>query len=251
MNDDSQLSGPPAVPAGSTDGPATDPATVFAALADIVYRGSSAEEIYTAICNAAVLIVPHCDHASLMLMRHGKPVTVAASDDIARVVDDIERATGEGPCLDAITSEAAQLESDFRTPTQWPAMARGVLNRTPVRGAMGFRLKVDDRKVGALNLFTDKPGVFDADSASKAIILTAFTAVAVAAVMNGQEASTLRDGLESNREIGKAIGLIMALHDVSGDEAFALLRKSSQDLNVKIADLAATVVDRHSKGLKS
>ncbi|MEK8071153.1 GAF and ANTAR domain-containing protein [Rhodococcoides navarretei] len=233
------------------DGPSTDPATVFAALADIVYRGSSAEEIYTAICNAAVLIVPHCDHASLMLMRHGKPVTVAASDDIARVVDDIERATGEGPCLDAITSEAAQLEADFRTPTQWPAMARGVLNRTPVRGAMGFRLKVDDQKVGALNLFTDRPGVFDADSASQAIILTAFTAVTVAAVMNGQEASTLRDGLESNREIGKAIGLIMALHDVSGDEAFALLRKSSQDLNVKISDLAATVVDRHSKGLNT
>ncbi|WP_032379566.1 GAF and ANTAR domain-containing protein [Rhodococcoides fascians] len=233
------------------DSPSTDPATVFAALADIVYRGSSAEAIYTAICNAAVLIVPHCDHASLMLMRHGKPVTVAASDDIARVVDDIERATGEGPCLDAITSEAAQLEADFRTPTQWPAMARGVLNRTPVRGAMGFRVKVDDQKVGALNLFTDQPGVFDTDSASKAIILTAFTAVTVAAVMNGQEASTLRDGLESNREIGKAIGLIMALHDVSGDEAFALLRKSSQDLNVKIADLAASVVDRHSKGLTS
>jgi len=116
---------------------------------------------------------------------------------------------------------------------------------------MGFRLKVDDQKVGALNLFTDQPGVFDTDSASKAIILTAFTAVTVAAVMNGQEASTLRDGLESNREIGKAIGLIMALHDVSGDEAFALLRKSSQDLNVKIADLAASVVDRHSKGLTS
>ena len=251
MNDDSQLSGPPAVPAGSTDAPSTDPATVFATLADIVYRGTTAEEVYTALCNAATLLVPHCNHASLMLMRHGKAVTVAASDDVARVVDDIERATGEGPCLDAITSEAAQLESDFRTPTQWPAMARGVLNRTPVRGAMGFRLKVDDQKVGALNLFTDHPGAFGTDSVDKAVILTAFTSITVAAVMNGEEASTLRAGLESNREIGKAIGLIMARHDVNGDEAFALLRKSSQDLNVKIADLASTVVGRHSKGLKS
>ncbi|MSX05542.1 MAG: ANTAR domain-containing protein, partial [Actinobacteria bacterium] len=59
------------------------------------------------------------------------------------------------------------------------------------------------------------------------------------------------DGLESNREIGKAIGLIMALHKVSDEEAFALLRKSSQDLNVKIADLASTVVQRHGKGLSS
>lgn len=231
------------------DAPSTDPATVFAALADIVYHGSSADEVYAALCNAAPLLVPHCDHASLMLMRHGKAVTVAASDAVARVVDDIERATGEGPCLDAIGSEAAQVESDLRTPNRWPAMARGVLNRTPVRGAMGFRINVDDQKVGALNLFTDTAGVFDSISADNAIILTAFTAVTVAAVMHGQEASTLREGLESNREIGKAIGLIMAMHQVSGDEAFALLRKSSQDLNVKISDLAATVVDRHSRGL--
>lgn len=231
------------------DAPSTDPATVFAALADIVYHGSSADEVYAALCNAAPLLVPHCDHASLMLMRHGKAVTVAASDAVARVVDDIERATGEGPCLDAISSEAAQVESDLRTPNRWPAMARGVLNRTPVRGAMGFRINVDDQKVGALNLFTDTAGVFDSISADNAIILTAFTAVTVAAVMHGQEASTLREGLESNREIGKAIGLIMAMHQVSGDEAFALLRKSSQDLNVKISDLAATVVDRHSRGL--
>ncbi|CAB4884481.1 unannotated protein [freshwater metagenome] len=43
----------------------------------------------------------------------------------------------------------------------------------------------------------------------------------------------------------------MALHKVSDEEAFALLRKSSQDLNVKIADLASTVVQRHGKGLSS
>ena len=60
-----------------------DPTTVFAAVADIVYRGSSAEEIYTAICVAATLLVPGCDHASLMLVNRGKPVTVAATDQVA------------------------------------------------------------------------------------------------------------------------------------------------------------------------
>lgn len=228
---------------------ATDPATVFAALADIIYREQSAEQVYTALCNAATLLVPHCHHASLMLLRNGRAVTVASTDETARIVDDIERANGEGPCLDAMTSEAAQIEPDFRTPTQWPSMARGIINRTPVRGAMGFRLNVDERKVGALNLFTDTPGAFDADCADKAVILTAFASTAVAAILNGEEASTLRGGLESNREIGKAIGLIMAMHSISDDEAFALLRKSSQDLNIKIADLARTVLDRHRNGM--
>lgn len=226
-----------------------DPATVFAALADIVYRGTDADDVYTAICIAATLLVPGCDHASLMLMQRGKPITVAASDRIASVVDDIERATGEGPCLDAITSEAAQVEPDFTTGGEWPALARGVLARTPVRGAMGFRLMADSQKIGALNLFTDTPGLFDKASADSAVIITAFAAVTVAAIRSGEEASTLRRGLESNREIGKAIGLLMALHSVSDDQAFDMLRETSQNLNVKIADLAQSVVEDHRKKL--
>ncbi|MDJ0392964.1 GAF and ANTAR domain-containing protein [Rhodococcus sp. G-MC3] len=228
-----------------------DPATVFAALADIVYTGSTAEEVYSAICVAATLLIPGCDHASLMLVRRGKPITVAASDEVARTVDDIERATGEGPCLDAIENEAAQVETDFLTPTRWPALARGVLTRTPVRGAMGFRLMLDQKKVGALNLFSDTPGLFDAGTADKAIVLTAFAAVTVSAIISGEEADTLRRGLQSNREIGKAIGLLMVMHDVNDDQAFDMLRKTSQDLNVKIAALAQSVVEAHKRSISS
>lgn len=226
-----------------------DPATVFTALADIVYRGSHVDDVYSAICVAATLLVPGCDHASLMLVNKGQAITVAASDQVARTVDDIERATGEGPCLDAIVSEAAQIESDFLTPTGWPALAQGVVTRTPVRGAMGFRLMLDERKVGALNLFSDTPGAFDGDAADRAIMLTAFASVTVSAIIRGEEAGTLRRGLESNREIGKAIGLLMAMHDVTDDQAFDMLRKTSQDMNVKIAALAQSVIESHKRSL--
>ncbi|MGA9872183.1 MAG: GAF and ANTAR domain-containing protein [Rhodococcus sp. (in: high G+C Gram-positive bacteria)] len=235
----------------ATETASTDPATVFAALADIVYRGADAEEVYSALCVAATLLVPYCDHASLMLVDSGKNVTVAASDQVARTVDDIERATGEGPCLDAIVSEVAQIESDFLSPSGWPALARGVVTRTPVRGAMGFRLMLDHRKVGALNLFTDTPGVFTPEVADRAIVLTAFAAVTVSAILSGEEVGTLRRGLDSNREIGKAIGLLMATHEVSDNEAFEMLRKTSQDMNVKIAALATSVVEAHKRSIPS
>ncbi len=58
-------------------------------------------------------------------------------------------------------------------------------------------------------------------------------------------AKTLRDGLQSNREIGKAVGLLMAFHQISDDAAFDMLRKASQDMNIKLAEVARQVVEHH------
>lgn len=115
----------------------TEPTAVFAALAEILYSAADSAEVYSAICSAAVELIPGCDHASLMLRRGNTNVTVAASDEIAEHADDLERATGEGPCIDALDTEAPQLESDLRTPNQWPEFARKVVAETPIRGSMG------------------------------------------------------------------------------------------------------------------
>jgi AmiR/NasT family two-component response regulator len=56
----------------------------------------------------------------------------------------------------------------------------------------------------------------------------------------------LRRGLASSRAIGKAIGMLMVLNDVSDDEAFDILRRTSQDSNVKVADVAVDFLRRRS-----
>jgi AmiR/NasT family two-component response regulator len=56
------------------------------------------------------------------------------------------------------------------------------------------------------------------------------------------EADTLRSGLQSNGEIGKAVSLLMAAHRVSFQEAFDILRRTAQDLDVKLAIVADGVV---------
>ena len=57
------------------------------------------------------------------------------------------------------------------------------------------------------------------------------------------QAATMSRGLESNREIGKAIGLLMAAHRFDEDQAFDLLRTTSQNLNMKISLVARRIVD--------
>jgi hypothetical protein len=224
-------------------GPMADPATVFAALAEIIYQGSDATQMYAAICVAATLIVPGCDHASLLVKRNDRYVTVGASSQLANQVDDLERRANDGPCIDAIEEETPQIETDLTKPNQWPHFAARLVEETPVRGAMGFRLLIDKRKGAALNLFSETPNRFDSEAAGRAAVLAAFASVAINAIAQGEDASSLRRGLLSNREIGKAVGMLMMLHSMDEDEAFDLLRRHSQSLNIKLADVARRVID--------
>ncbi len=226
--------------------PRVDPPHVFTSLAEIVQQGSTPKEMYAAICVAATLAVPGCDHASLMVRRDGSCRTVAVSDAIAREIDNLELALDTGPCLDSLKDGAAQLEPDLNVGGRWPGLAARVVAETPVRGALSVRVHVDRSKVAALNLFSDTPHAFDDSSLDSAIVLGAFATMATNAAAHHEEAETLRRGLTSNRAIGKAVGVLMMSDDVSDDDAFDILRRRSQAANVKLAEIASNVVrDRH------
>ena len=230
-------------PGNAPSGTPVDPARVFTALADVLYQGADTTEVCAAICVAATLLVPGCDHASILMRRNDGFVTVAASDRVARHVDSLERETGEGPCLDAIEDEAAQVEPDLAASRSWPQLAARVILETPVRGAMGFRILVDRRKVGALNLFSDTANGFDRAATERAIVLAAFAGVAINAATSGEDVEGLRQGLQSNREIGRAVGMLMVLNGVTEDEAFDMLRRVSQEMNIKVAEVARAVIE--------
>ena len=235
---ESREASPSGQPAGSLG-------AVFARLADFVYAPGGVENVFAELCRAAPMVVPGCDHASVMLRRDGRFGTVAASDDVARQIDQAELMLGDGPCVDAITEEAAQIDGDLTDGSPWPRLAAWVLANTPVRGMLGYRLMVDETKVGALNNFSDTPGALTTAAADQAAVFAAFTAVAARAASHREGVETLRHGLSSNREIGKAVGLLMAFHKINDEEAFSLLRKTSQDLNLKLADVAREILDHH------
>jgi transcriptional regulator with GAF, ATPase, and Fis domain len=214
----------------------------FEAMASVLYRGQDMQSVLQAIADHSVTLIPGCDHATVALLVKGEFSTVAASDEIAATVDRFERELGDGPCVDAIVEEAFQVDTDIRNGSQWPELAERVLLHTPVRGMIGYRLVINGRKGGALNVFSDTPGALNAASADAGAVLAAFASVAVTAAENHERAEQLQQGLESNREIGKAIGLLMAAHKVSADEAFQLLRTTSSQMNIKLATIAARIV---------
>ena len=66
-------------------------------MAEIVYSGESYDSVYDALCQSAVQLVDGCDHASLMLRRHGRIDTVAASDEVARHSTSSRRRSARAP----------------------------------------------------------------------------------------------------------------------------------------------------------
>jgi transcriptional regulator with GAF, ATPase, and Fis domain len=219
-------------------------ASTFAELARVVHTSPDVEQVCAAVVAAAPQLIAGCDHASLMVKEGQRYRTVASSDAVALAVDELERRVGDGPCVDAIEDDAFQLDPDIAHHSQWPTLAARVLAETPVRGMAGYRLIVDGRKTGALNVFCDTAGQLDAESADAAAVLAAFASVALAAAAHAEQASTMAEGIESNREIGTAIGLLMAAHGLDQRQAFETLRKASSHLNRKLSSIAHEIVER-------
>ncbi|WP_110180780.1 ANTAR domain-containing protein [Nocardioides solisilvae] len=221
-----------------------DVSRALTALAEIVYDRPDYPDVYAAITRTALEVVPGCHHAAISVLVGGGELTAhGATSPLAQKIDDMEGELREGPCYDAIVEEAFQMESDLTDGCTWPELGRRVLAETPVRGMIGYRIRVGSRKAGALNIFSETPGALDERSASIGAVLAAFASIALGAAAHAQQAGTLREGLVSNRVIGKATGLLMAAHGISDEEAFQVLRRASQELNIKLGSVAQKVLD--------
>lgn len=220
-------------------------------LAKEIYADGEPQAIYDSIVRHSVDLIDGCDHASLMLKASGRYMTIAATDEVALLIDTLERQVGKGPCVDAIEDEGIQCDPDISKHSTWPGLAKIVREQTDVHGMMGIRLLVDNRKIGALNLFSDDTDVFTEDSIDQAAIIASFASMAMMTLSARNQAETMERGLDSNRQIGKAIGLLMAAHKFSEDEAFDLLKRTSQNLNMKLAQVARKVVEGQQDQFKN
>lgn len=213
-----------------------------AALARELREGRTREEIYEVVVRHAVDLVDGCDRAAIGVLDGDRFTSAAATDDVMRLIDRLQNQLGEGPCLEASADQDIRVDNDITAGSAWPRLAEQVVERTPVRAMLAVPLVHEGRRTGALNLFADTPHAFSDESVGQAAVLASFASVAIAGAAHAEQADQLADGMVSNREIGAAVGILMATHRISQDEAFALLSAASQRLNRKLRDIASGIV---------
>lgn len=92
-----------------------------------------------------------------------------------------------------------------------------------------------------LHLYADHP--LDDTSRRVARLFAANLAAAVQTVHTRAKAANLERALQTSRDIGVAMGIIMARRTCTRDQAFELLRRASRAHRRKLAEIAADVAD--------
>ncbi|MDT4914910.1 MAG: hypothetical protein QOC66_4038 [Pseudonocardiales bacterium] len=188
--------------------------------------------------------VPHTIGAGPTLVRGDKrPTTLAATNDLARHVDQIEYDTGQGPCLDAIEDDDITTVADLERDPRWPKFSARAISETPVRSMFGVRVFLGGTDRGALNFYAPQPGAFTDLDLGIGAVLSTMASLALQNAIERRKADNLEVALDSSRQIGMAIGILMSSRLLTADRAFDELRRVSQHMHRKIRDVAAEVME--------
>lgn len=212
----------------------------LADMARALLAQESVQQTLDKIVTEAVAVVDGCEAAGILTVEDGQVNSLALTSDVVRASDRMQGETGEGPCFDATrrVHEAYRISDLQDTVERWPRYAPEA-RKLGIGSVMGFLLFTgEDDNQGALNLYSSRPRAFTERSEQVGWLFASHAAVALSSARTHAQ---LSHAMDTRAEIGEAIGIVMERYRLTEDQAFAVLRKSSQDRNVKLREVARTV----------
>lgn len=189
-----------------------------------------------------------CDCAGVVLVQHGKGLhTAGVTDPRVEQADQLQLQYGEGPCVPVSLEDHSVLICDTFVDLRWPRWSPRVAE-LGLRCVLTVRLFTTRSTLGALNLYAIHPGQFSSVDETTARLLARHTAVTIATL---RETSTLARAVAARTLIGQAQGLLMERFAIDADQAFAVLRRYSQDRNVKLRIVADELVTTRRLPIRS
>jgi GAF domain-containing protein len=225
---------------------AGDLSALFAEIGQELNVADDGNLVLQALVRLAARRVDGAEYAGVSVGRAGaRFATVAATDDVVNKTDAIQYELGSGPCVDAIINETTFNVGDLRSDPRWPKFGARCVERTGIVSMLSMRFYVEDDRelIAGLNMYSREPKAFDEHSEALAHLLATHGAVAVARATAEKKSRNLLEALKNSREIGVAMGVLMAGEKITRDQAFDLLRMASQRTHRKLAHIAAEVAD--------
>jgi hypothetical protein len=222
-------------------------------LTDSVRPDEPRDAVLQRIASRVVTLTPGADAATVTLLEHGRPDTVAATEQTLVALDAAQYRSGDGPCLYALRSGTVVRADVAQTRQRWPAFADAAVGagvRTalscplflPGDDPIAYERAAEQHVSGALNVWSREPDAFDTLEAALVAMFT--SAMSMVVLTAGRwahaqaQAEQLQSALESRDAIATAKGIVMARLHLDSADAFRWLTEVSQRTNRKVRVLA-------------
>lgn len=220
------------------------------ALAGVALAHDDLPDALREICRIAERAVPNADGTSLTTFDAAGPHAVAASNDWAEQLDEMQYVEHEGPCIDAARTGLVLRVRDIGREPRWPSYmprARDV----GAASMVSIPMTVEAKTIGALNVYSRTVDAFRAEDVSVAEIIVGHASLAtqVAAALHGHRslADQLRTAMASRAAIEQAKGIMMRSVGCGPDAAFERLVQQSQHENRKVREIAEELVRQYDR----
>ena len=186
------------------------------------------------------------DGTALMLVDRDQVLrNLAASDELAEPLEELQAAHGEGPCVDAFDDKEPVAAGDLAGGGQWPSFSPAAVEQG-LQAVLSSPIPYSEQAVGVVAVFDGRPHPWT-DAESEAIV--AFTDLVALLVLNAMEASergrvasALPVALDSRVVIEQAKGVLVGRHGLTTRQAFERLRRQARDQRRPLTEVARGVV---------
>ena len=237
--------------ATSTDPDARSRLTAqFTALTQELFVSQELFAVAEHIAHLTLECIPGAVSSGVTLFEGVRPIAQVTTDDIAEQLDAYQLAQHDGPIAASLESGEPVAVGALSDDSRWPAF-RAVADELRVAGVAACGLTVrrgqDWQSLGALTVYAEDPNAFDDDIGEDVALFAAHLAIVAAFDRDRHDVSrreaALHRALGSRDVIGQAKGILMERRRIPAGEAFDILRRTSQRLNVRLQEVAARLAE--------
>jgi len=203
----------------------------------------------TRLVNACVDVLDVTGAGIMLIVDDEQQGTLGGSDRASEIVEELQFSLGEGPCVDCHRSGRPVSEPHLANPAvvRWPEFTGPALD-AGIEAIFGFPLHVGPIRLGALDLYSNRPGRLSARQFDDALVLSAVVANAVlelqATAAPGELPGEIDERPSARAVVHQASGMVSAQLDLSVADALRRLRAHAYAEGRPLSEVARAVVGR-------
>lgn len=223
--------------------------TGLSALSLITLGSATFEESLTRVAQLATQSIPGAHGAGITFINNHHQRVAVATAAFVHEIETLQYDQGEGPGFSSVAEDRVVLSGSLTSDRRWPQFAGRMANLgvNRAQSILSLPLRIPGKTIGSLSIYGRAENSFDEDLQRRADLFATYAAVAVWNMQQLHRAQETADQIEASRPsretISQAMGIIRSRSGGSGEEAFDVLRTVSQRENVKLASVAAKLVD--------